>query len=251
MMLELIGPFFRSLYEQTGWNFIIFYDEYEFARFVSGAWLSVQLMTCTLIVSLFVGGLGAWLQTSSSKLVRLLVGGYIQVFRNTPPMVQMLFFYFALGAYTPQVDAGGYYEPMMSAFGWALISLGIFGGAFNVEILRAGLESVPTSTVEGSTSLGFSKWQTFFHVTLPLAIRVSLPALTSNLISLAKTTSLAYVISVPEMTYTLNQVWSDNVNVPEMMIVLFTFYVSVVSVIGMVLHAVERRLAIPGSHNVG
>jgi polar amino acid transport system permease protein len=160
--------------------------------------------------------------------------------------VQMLFFYFALGAYTPQVDMGGYYEPMVSAFGWALISLGIFGGAFNVEIFRAGLEAVPSVTKEACESLGFSKWQTYSRVTLPLAFRTSLPALTSNLVSLAKTTSLAYVISVPEMTYTLNQVWADNVNVPEMMLVLFLFYVIVVSVVSSVLHLLERRLALPG-----
>ena len=84
------------------------------------------------------------------------------------------------------------------------------------------------------------------YVTLPLAFRISLPALTNNLISLAKTTSLAYVIAVPEMTYVLNQVWSDNVNVPEMMVLLFVFYVAVVSLIASLLHWLERRLALPG-----
>ncbi|MBK5571102.1 amino acid ABC transporter permease [Ensifer sp. SSB1] len=245
-MFDIISPLFRNLYDRTGWNFIIFYDEYEYSRFVSGVSESLQLILCALILSLLVGAAGAWLQTSRSKAVQIFVNGYIQLFRNTPPMVQMLFFYFALGAYTPQVDLGGYYEPAITAFGWALIALGIFGGAFNVEILRAGLEAVPTSMVEGADSLGFSRLQTFLYVKLPLAVRVSLPALTSNLVSLAKTTSLAYVISVPEVTYTLNQVWSDNVNVPEMMLVLFVFYIATVSLIGGFLHFVERRLAIPG-----
>jgi polar amino acid transport system permease protein len=141
---------------------------------------------------------------------------------------------------------GGYYQPIISAFTWAIISLGIFGGAFNVEIFRAGLEAVPSSTREAAESLCMSKWQTYIYVTLPLAFRISLPALTNNLVSLAKTTSLAYVISVPEMTYTLNQVWSDNVNVPEMMLLLFLFYVLVVSLLAAGLHIVERRLTLPG-----
>ncbi len=64
--------------------------------------------------------------------------------------------------------------------------------------------------------------------------------------SLAKTTSLAYVIAVPEMTYVLNQVWSDNINVPEMILVLFVFYVAIVSILARGLHALERRLALPG-----
>ncbi|RWM33487.1 MAG: amino acid ABC transporter permease, partial [Mesorhizobium sp.] len=76
--------------------------------------------------------------------------------------------------------------------------------------------------------------------------RISLPALTNNLVSLAKTTSLAYVIAVPEMTSTLNQVWSANVNVPEMMLLLFLFYVLVVSLLATALHFIERRLALPG-----
>lgn len=245
-MLEFIAPFFDRVYENSGLNFAIFRNDYDFSRFVDGASYSLQLIVWSLLISLVVGVVGAWAQTSQSRAIRGVMDAYIQIFRNTPPMVQMLFFYFALGAYTPQVDAGGYYEPMISAFGWALISLGIFGGAFNVEIFRAGLEAVPSSTKEACESLGFSKWQTYSRVTLPLAFRISLPALTSNLVSLAKTTSLAYVISVPEMTYTLNQVWADNVNVPEMMLVLFLFYVIVVSVVSTSLHLLERRLALPG-----
>jgi polar amino acid transport system permease protein len=245
-VLDLIAPFFNRLYESTGWNFAIFRDDYEFSRFLEGAMFSVQLVFWSLLISLIVGVIGAWAQGSQSRIMRGFVDAYIQVFRNTPPMVQMLFFYFALGAYTPQVDAGGYYEPMISAFGWALISLGVFGGAFNVEIFRAGLEAVPSATREATESLGFSKWQTYSRVTLPLAFRISLPALTNNLVSLAKTTSLAYVISAPEMTYTLNQVWADNINVPEMMLVLFLFYIIMVSVVSGVLHLLERRLALPG-----
>lgn len=245
-MFELIAPFFRDLYERTGLNFIIFYDQYEYERFASGVSISLQLIFWSIVVSLVVGVLGAWAQGSRSRIVRYLVDGYIQAFRNTPPMVQLLFFYFALGTFTPQVDMGGYYEPLISSFAWAIISLGIFGGAFNVEIFRAGLEAVPESTREAAESLCLTKWQTYWLVTLPLAFRISLPALTNNLVSLAKTTSLAYVISVPEMTYALNQVWSDNVNVPEMMFILFTFYVLVVTLLAAGLHLLERRLALPG-----
>lgn len=245
-MLEFLAPFFSALNDQIGLNFVVFYDEYEFGRFLSGAAYSLRLIFWSIVISLIVGVLGAWAQGARSRAVRWLIDAYIQIFRNTPPLVQLLFFYFALGAYTPQVDAGGYYEPMISAFGWALVSLGVFGGAYNVEIFRAGLEAVPDSTEEAAESLGFSKWQTYLHVTLPLAFRISLPALTNNLVSLAKTTSLAYVISVPEMTYTLSQVWSDNFNVPEMMLLLFLFYIVVVSALAALLRFVERRLVLPG-----
>ncbi len=61
-----------------------------------------------------------------------------------------------------------------------MISLGIFGGAFNVEIFRAGTEAVPETTKEAAESLSFSNWQIYMYVTLPLAFRISLPALTNN-----------------------------------------------------------------------
>ena len=245
-MLDVIAPFFRRLYEQAGLNFIVFYDKYEYDRFLTGAGISLQLIFWSLLLSLVIGVLGAWTQGSRSALLRVGVNAYIQAFRNTPPMIQLLFFYFGLGAFTPAVDMGGYSQPLISSFAWAIISLGIFGGAFNIEIFRAGLEAVPESTHEAAESLGFSRWQTFLFVTLPLAFRISLPALTNNLVSLAKTTSLAYVISVPEMTYVLNQVWSDNVNVPEMMLLLFVFYILVVTILASALRALERKLVLPG-----
>lgn len=246
MILDLIGPFFEGLNEKTGIDFVIFYDEYEFSRYIEGFSISLQLMFWSIALSLIVGLLGAWARSSRSRVARLLVGGYVELFRNTPPMVQMLFFYFALGSMTPAVDMGGYTEPLISAFVWAVISLGVFGGAFNAEIFRAGIEAVPDSTHEAAESLCMTKWQIFRHVTMPLALRISLPALTANLVSLAKWTSLAYVISVPELTYTLNQVWSGNLNTGEMMLVLFVSYVGVVTLFAAVLHRLERRLALPG-----
>ena len=245
-VLDLIAPYFKGLHNHSGLNFNVFYDRYEFDRFLDGASNSIQLMFWSLLLSLIIGVLGAWAQGARTRAVRVGVDAYIQIFRNTPPMIQLLFFFFGLGSFTPAVDMGGYSQPIISSFGWAILSLGIFGGAFNVEIFRSGLEAVPESTLEAAESLCFSRWQTYLYVTLPLAFRISLPALTNNLVSLAKTTSLAYVIAVPEMTYVLNQVWSDNVNVPEMMLLLFLFYVVVVALIAAVLHAVERRLALPG-----
>ncbi len=246
MILDFIAPLFRGLREKTGLDFVVFYDPYEFDRYVEGLSISLQLMFWSILLSLIVGVLGAWARSSRSRTARMLVSGYIQLFRNTPPMVQMLFFYFALGSLTPAVDMGGYEQPMISAFGWAVISLGIFGGAFNAEIFRSGLEAVPHSTHEAAESLCMTRLQIFCYVTMPLALRISLPALTANLVSLAKWTSLAYVISVPELTFTLNQVWSANLNTGEMMIVLFLSYVLIVTVFAHFLHRLERRLALPG-----
>lgn len=245
-MLDFLAPIFQSLYKETGLNFTPFYDSYDWGQFVRGASTSIQLILAIIAVSLVIGVLGAAAQQSRLGPVRWLVAAYIEVFRNTPPMVQLLFFYFGLGAITPQVDMGGWYEPVISAFGWAVIAIGVFGGSYNVEIFRSGLDAVPSSTLEAAESLGFSRLQIFIYIALPLAFRFCLPALTNNIVSLAKTSSLAYVIAVPEMTYALQSIWTENVNVAEMMVLLFAYYVGVVAVIAFLLKRLERRLALPG-----
>ena len=146
----------------------------------------------------------------------------------------------------PSYDAGGYQESYVSNFGWAVISLGFFAGSFNVEIFRSGIEAVPTATIEAAEALGYSRLQAYIYVVLPLAFRVCLPALNNNLVNLLKTTTLAYGIAVPEMMYTANQIWSDNVNVAEMMTVLFVFYIGLVSLLVWGMTRWENAMKIPG-----
>ena len=157
------------------------------------------------------------------------------------------FFYFAIGSMLPRVETEwGGQAPMLGSFAWAVISLSFFAGAFNVEIFRSGIEAVPKSTVEAAESLGFSRFQIYRDVTLPLAIRVVLPSLNNNLVNLVKTTTLAYAIAVPEMLYESAQIWSDNVNVPEMMIFLLIAYFVLVGILVWGMNRWERALKIPG-----
>jgi len=174
--------------------------------------------------------------------VRRAIAAFVAVFRNTPPLVQLYFFYFALGPLVPKV--GG--APLLGSFGWAVVSLTLLETAFAAEIFRAGIESVPKAMVEAAGSLGFSRWQIFRQVVLPLAIRATLPATTNNLVNLVKTTTLAYAIAVPELVYMSAQIWSEQVNVPEMMIVLLLCYVAMVGVINQLMQWLEARLRVPG-----
>lgn len=244
--MEFFADYFRELYEATGWNFVMFYEQYEYDRFLEGMWVSIKLIFASLLFSLVVGFVGAWAQGAKSRIVRYGISGYIQLFRNTPPFVQILFFYFVLGNLTPSYDAGGYQVAYIESFGWAVISLGFFAGAFNVEIFRSGIEAVPESTVEAAEALGYTRLKSYLYIIFPLAFRVCLPALNNNLVNLLKTTTLAYGIAVPEMMYTANQIWSDNVNVSEMMIVLFVFYVGLVAILVYGMHKWEKKMRIPG-----
>lgn len=245
--MEAFFEYFRILYDDTGINLPFLYDSYDRARMFNGFLVTVQLSIVCLFFSVIIGIIGAWLQGSSLKWTRRIVGGYIQIFRNTPPLVQLYFFYFAIGSLLPkiQTDWGGE-APLLGSFALAALSLSFFAGAFNVEIFRSGIEAVPDSTVEAAEALGFSRMQIYKDITLPLAFRVCLPALNNNLVNLVKTTTLAYAIAVPEMLYEANQIWSDNVNVTEMMLFLLVAYFALVGVLVWGMNRWERTLKIPG-----
>ena len=244
--LQPLWDWFRVLHTTSGIKLTIFYDAFDRARFFNGFLTSVRLMGTCLIASVAIGVVGAWVQGSKFRLLRLVTQGYIQFFRNTPPLVQLYFFYFALGSYLKITSGNGMSVPIVSNFTWAAICLSFYAGAFNVEIFRAGIEAVPRETLEAAESLGYSRLKAYVYVILPLAFRISLPALNNNLVNLVKTTTIAYAIAVPEMLYVANQIWSDESNVPEMMNVLLVTYVALVGVLVWVMGRWERALRIPG-----
>jgi polar amino acid transport system permease protein len=244
--LQPLWDWFRVLHETSGIKLTIFYDAFDRARFFNSFLTSVRLMGLCLVASVIIGVVGAWIQGSRLRLLRLVTQGYIQFFRNTPPLVQLYFFYFALGSYLKITGANGIAVPVVSNFTWAAICLSFYAGAFNVEIFRAGIEAVPRETMEAAESLGYSRLKAYIYVILPLAFRISLPALNNNLVNLVKTTTIAYAIAVPEMLYVANQIWSDESNVPEMMNVLMLVYVGLVGLLVWVMGRWERALSIPG-----
>lgn len=245
----MIQEFFRELaVNHPKLNFVFFYEPAQFERVLDGIGLTIILSVLCAIFSVMIGIAGAFFQTSHSKLIKYITQGYIQFFRNTPPMVQLLFFYFALGPYTPSYSPDGWLQvPIISSAGWAVISISFFAGAFNVEIFRAGLESVPGSTKEAASASGMTAFQTYRYVTLPIALRASLPALNSNLINLVKTTTLAMVIAVPELFYQLVQIMSDYTSAQyPCLALMFIVYIGIVGILAIGMGYAEKASRIPG-----
>jgi len=244
-----MDDFFRQLADDAPrWNFVWMYDERQQGKILGGIWMTIKLAIACVVFSMVIGVVGAWLQGARSTILRAFVQGYIQFFRNTPPFVQLLFFYFALGQFTPTYASDGWLEePVISNVGWAIVSLSFFAGAFNVEIFRAGIEAVPESTVEAADSLGFSRLQIYRYVVLPLAFRISLPALNNNLVNLVKTTTQAFAIAVPELLYQSVSTWNDFPSAQNpTMLLLFTVYIVLVAILVFGMTKWERAMRIPG-----
>jgi len=239
--MQPVWDWFRWLNHATGINLTILYDAFDRSRFAHGFLLTIELSVVCIVLSVVIGIVGAWVQGSRRRVLRTLVYWYIQAFRNTPPLVQLYFFYFGLGSLLRGVTG-----PYVTNVTWAIVSLSFFAGAFNVEIFRSGIEAVPRTTIEAAESLGFSRLQTYLRIVFPLAFRISLPALNNNLVNLVKTTTLAYAIAVPEMLYVSSQIWSDELNVPVMMNVLLIAYFILVGLVVYGMNRWERAVRVPG-----
>ncbi len=244
--MQAVWGWFAWLHGRTGINLTIFYDAFDRHRFAAGFLMTVELAIACIALSLVIGVVGAWVQGSKLKLPRRIVYCYIQLFRNTPPLVQLYFFYFGVGALLRLPGPNGIARPVVSNVAWAIISLSFYAGAFNVEIFRAGIEAVPRATIEAAESLGFTRLAAYRHIVLPLAFRISLPALNNNLVNLVKATTLAYAISVPELLWVSNQIWSDELNVTAMMNVLLVVYIGLVGILVLIMHRWEHAMRVPG-----
>ena len=212
---------------------------------------TIGLSLLCIIFSLIIGLVGVWLQDSSFKWLTKMIQGYIQVFRNTPPLVQLFFIFFVLASILPKVydSTTGGERPLLGSFSTAVIALSLFAGAFNIEIFRSGIDAIPKTTLEAGKSLGFSRSQCFFLIIFPLAFRICLPALNNNLVNLIKTTTLASTIATPELLYYAGQIYADNFATLEVMLFIWLVYVVLVGMLVTFMHWLEHKLSIPGYGN--
>lgn len=239
-----ISNFFLMIYEQYHINLSIFFDGYDQAVFLRGLQYTAWLSVASILVSTIVGIVGAGIQFSGARIGSKCVDVYVQIFRNTPPLIQLYFFYFALGPLLTQMIGSS--DPVLTNVSWAIVSLSLYAGAFNVEIFRAGIEAVPRSTIEAADTLGLNRRQLFTRIVFPLAARVSMPAMTNNLVNLIKTTTTAFAIAVPELLYASSQIWSEQTNTLEMMIILLLFYCITIGIFVVLMNWWERKVAVPG-----
>lgn len=220
---------------------------------VTGVLNTLQLAAISSVAAVLIGMLGALGLTLRIFWLDALIELFVEVFRNTPPLLQMLFAYFTLSTLGLKVtDAEtGLSVPLLSAFSCAAISLSLFGGALAIEAFRSGIDTMPRSIIEAARSLGYGRWSRFWRIEAPIATRICLPALTNILSNLFKTTSQASVITVPELMYYAGQIYNDNFRTLEVMLLVLVIYVALVSVLTFAMAKLEAWMAFPGYGKAG
>ena len=181
---------------------------------LKGTWITVQLSLIATALGLIVAVFCAWGKTSGPAWLRFVVNAYIEVIRNTPFLVQLFFFFFALPALGLR----------WSAYSAALIAMVINLGAYATEIIRAGIESIPKGQIEAGLALNLKRHEIFRFVILKPALRAVYPALTSQFILLMLSSAVVSAISAEDLTSVAANLQSQTFRSFEIYIVVAGIY---------------------------
>lgn len=181
-----------------------------------GTWITVQLSLTATVLGLAVAIVCAWAKTSGPAPARWVVNAYIELIRNTPFLVQLFFFFFALPALGLR----------WSAHAAALVAMVVNLGAYATEIIRAGIESVPRGQVEAGLALNLKRHQVFRFVILKPALKAIYPALTSQFILLMLSSAVVSAISADDLTSVAANLQSQTFRSFEIYIVVTAIYLA-------------------------
>jgi polar amino acid transport system permease protein len=198
---------------------------------IRGLLVTINIVWISLILTTIIGLVTSLLRLSSSFMGRLIARLYLEVIRNTPMLVQILFIYFVVG---PIFD--------LERFTCGVLALSIFEGAYASEIFRAGIVSIHKGQWEAAYSLGFNTFQTYFHIILPQAIRRVLPPLTSQAIALIKDSALVSTIAIYEMTMQAWAIFAETFLVFEILFTIAAIYLVLTMCLSFVVNMMEQRL---------
>lgn len=166
------------------------------------------------------------------RVLGRLVNAYVELFRNTPLLVQLFFIYFAL----PKLGL------RVSPEACGTWGLGLLGGAYMTETFRSGLESIPPIQAESAQSLGMTQAQTFRHVILPQALATSVPGLVANVVFLLKETSVFSTVSLMDLMFTAKDLIGMYAKTLECLTLLAGFYLLMLLPVSLAGDWLERRL---------
>ncbi|MDD7113971.1 MAG: amino acid ABC transporter permease [Lachnospiraceae bacterium] len=217
---------------------IAFIREYT-PLYVEAAKLTIGIALFGILFSIVVGALCSIIRYYKIPILEKLAGIYIELSRNTPLLVQLFFLYFGL----PKIGIH------FSSESCAVIGLTFLGGSYMAEAFRSGLEAVDEIQKNSALALGLTSVQTMWHVILPQAISVSVPAFCANIIFLIKETSVFSVLALPDLMYVAKDLIGLYYKTDEALLMLVVAYLILLLPISIIASLVERRVRYAGFGN--
>lgn len=203
-----------------------------FPQIIHGVVITVELTFFGTLLGVLVSVLGGWARENGPIWVKIPVGAYVELIRNTPFIVQLFFIFFGLpelGIHLPAVDA-------------SILAMVINLGAYGTEIVRAGLANTPRGQIEAGASLGMSGVQIFWHVVIVPALSRIWPALSSQIIIVMLGSSICSQISVQELTYAASYIQSRTFRAFEAYFTVTALYLVLALVLRRILLTLGDRL---------
>jgi polar amino acid transport system permease protein len=175
------------------WDFNVVW-EYR-TVFVWGAWVTAKLTALAFVIGLVIGFVLALMRISESRWLRAPATFYVEVFRSTPALVQLVWIYYALPIVTGlQLDS----------FTSVGVGLGLHTAAYYCEVIRAGILAVDRGQIDAAKAVGMRRSQTMRRIVLPQAVRFMVPPFTNETANLIKLTTLGSVLAVNELLHAAN-----------------------------------------------
>lgn len=197
-----------------------------------GTTISIQITFIAAFIGLTFGSIFGMIETSKSRLASFAIGTYVTLFRGTPMLVQILFVYYVL----PQFGI------ILPPFWVASLAIGLNSCAYISQIIRAGINAVPKGQIEAAHTLGFTPFKTMQHIVFPQALRITLPALGNEMITLVKDSSLASIIGVMELTKEASIIRSRTYDAFSILLAVSIIYLILTTILSLCLKKYEQRL---------
>lgn len=215
---------------------IIFRD---FHLFIPAAYETLKITASSILFGMILGIIIAMMKLSQYRILNIPANIYIYVIRGTPILLQLLIIYYGMTGFIK-----------LDAFPSAVIAFGVHFSAYIAEILRGAVTSIDIGQKEAALSLGMSKFKAFRRVVFPQAFKRAIPPLGNQFIIATKDSSLASAIAVRELLLKSQQLGSSSFHQLEYLLIAGIYYLLITMILGLLLHKLERKLAISSRREV-
>lgn len=212
-------------------------------KLLEGAYLTLELVAIAVLVGLLIAIPLGMARASRHWYVRALPFSYIFFFRGTPLLLQLFLVYYGLAQFDA-VRQGPLWPYLRDPYWCALIAMTMHTAAYIAEIIRGAIQAVPPGEVEAARSLGMSRAQTMWHIILPRAARIGLPAYSNEVILMLKASSLASTITLLELTGMARTIIARTYLPVEIFFAAGLFYLAMTFILVQIFRWLERKLRV-------